>query len=152
MIAFERRASDSPFVESVTRGLALRAGSTIRPAKINWHLVFVRVQGAVLPLAVGPWSTAGPVSWGADAEILWVRFKLGTFFPHLPTALLPGAASTKFWLHGSAWQYPDFENVDTFVERLARDGAAGRATPHGRAHGAPPIPTGDGTDHDHHQL
>ena len=28
----------------------------------------------------------------------------------------------RFWLNGSAWDYPDFENAETFVERLVHDG------------------------------
>ena len=36
-------------------------------------------------------------------------------------AILPGAAGNSFWLKGSAWQFPDYENVDTFVDRLVRD-------------------------------
>lgn len=47
--------------------------------------------------------------------------------PHLPLrnfldveTILPGAASQSFWLKGSAWQFPDYENVETFVDRLAR--------------------------------
>ena len=35
---------------------------------------------------------------------------------------LPEATSKTFWLHGSPWQFPDFENPDTFVDRLVRDG------------------------------
>jgi AraC-like DNA-binding protein len=65
--------------------------------------------------------------YSEGAEILWIKFKLGTFMPHLPTrdfrdaeTILPGAASQSFWLNGSAWQFPDFENVETFVDRLAR--------------------------------
>src|SRR5690606_30162566 len=32
------------------------------------------------------------------------------------------AAGRAFWLHGAAWEFPDFENADTFVERLVRQG------------------------------
>ena len=35
---------------------------------------------------------------------------------------LPAATSRSFWLNGSAWEYPDFENADTFVARLVRKG------------------------------
>ena len=35
---------------------------------------------------------------------------------------LPEAESKSFWLNGSVWQYPDYENADTLVNRLARDG------------------------------
>ena len=37
-------------------------------------------------------------------------------------AILPAAASRSFWLNGSTWQLPDFENAETFVARLVRDG------------------------------
>jgi AraC-like DNA-binding protein len=92
-------------------------------------MVFVRHQGSLKPIVVGPWTTAGVASWGADAEILWVKFKLGTFMPHLPTrnfldmeTILPEAARrNSFWLNSSAWQFPDYENVETFVDRLVRD-------------------------------
>ncbi len=34
---------------------------------------------------------------------------------------LPEAASRSFWLHGSVWQFPGFDNADTFVDRLVRE-------------------------------
>jgi hypothetical protein len=34
---------------------------------------------------------------------------------------LPDASSRSFWLNGSAWEYPDFENAETFVKRLVHD-------------------------------
>jgi AraC-like DNA-binding protein len=49
--------------------------------------------------------------------------------PHLPArnfldavVNLPEAATNSFWLNGSAWQFPDYENAETFVDRLVRDG------------------------------
>jgi methylphosphotriester-DNA--protein-cysteine methyltransferase len=36
--------------------------------------------------------------------------------------ILPLATKTSFWLHGSSWQLPDFDNVETFVEKLVRNG------------------------------
>jgi hypothetical protein len=47
--------------------------------------------------------------------------------PHLPArdvrdveTILPGAARQSFWLHGSAWKFPSYDNVETFVDRLVR--------------------------------
>jgi hypothetical protein len=127
-IIYEERLSDSPYVETVTHGRTASNGSTIRPAEINWHMVFVRYNGSLQPLVVGPLTTAGVVSWTEGAEILWIKFKLGTFMPHLPArdfldieTILPGAASRSFWLKGSAWQFPDCDNVETFIDRLVRD-------------------------------
>jgi AraC-like DNA-binding protein len=91
-------------------------------------MVFVRVNGHALPLIVGPLTMAGVASWGEGAEILWIKFKLGAFMPYLSTrsvrdveTILPDATGPSFWLSGSAWQFPDYENADTFVDRLARD-------------------------------
>ena len=39
---------------------------------------------------------------------------------------LPEATSRSFWLNGSAWEYPDFENAETFVKRLVQEGFIAR--------------------------
>lgn len=125
----EERSSDSPYIESVMRGWTVGEGSAIRPAEINWHMVFVKHPGGSRALLVGPWTTAGKAAWGEGAEILWVKFKLGSFMPHLPTKKyldgelsLPDAASSRrFWLKSVAHEVPDFENVETFIDSLARD-------------------------------
>ncbi len=125
---YEERLSDSPYIESITQGHTDGTGSTIRPAEIHWHMVFVRANGTMHPLFVGPLTTSGVVEFVEGVELLWIKFKLGTFMPHLPArkflnveTMLPGAASNSFWLKGSAWQFPDYENVDTFIGRLVRD-------------------------------
>lgn len=128
-IVFEERPSDSPYVETVTHGWTTRSGSTIRPSECHWHMVFVRVKGSAIPIVTGPLRTSGIVHYGEGAEILWIKFKLGTYLPHLPirslldseTPLPQAAGKTSFWLKGSAWQFPDHENVETFVSRLIRE-------------------------------
>ena len=124
----EQRMSDSPYIETIMHGWTASNGSAIRPAETHWHMVFVREHGNLHPIVVGALTTAGVVSWGAGADILWVKFKLGTFMSHLPVksfldteTTLPGAASRSFWLKSSAWQFPDYENVETFVNRLVRE-------------------------------
>lgn len=50
--------------------------------------------------------------------------------PLLPTGMLrdrndvtlPEASSRSFWLNGSAWEYPNFDNIETFVTRLVKRG------------------------------
>jgi len=122
---FEERLSDSPYVESITKGRTTHHGSTIRPAETHWHMVFSKHNGTTYPIVVGPWSKSGIVEYGEGAEILWIKFKLGTYMPHHPTkkflnseTILPDASSKSFWLNGSAWQVPDFENADVFINRL----------------------------------
>jgi len=91
-------------------------------------MVLRRQNSNVQLLVVGPWTKAGIASWTEGAELLWIKFKLGTFMPHLPSrafldveTILPGAASESFWLNGSAWRFPDYDNAETFVDRLVRD-------------------------------
>lgn len=125
-IVSEERPQGSPYVESITRGVTVANGSTIRPAEINWHMILRKLNGSVRLLVVGPWTRSGVVSWGEGAELLWIKLKLGTFMRHLPTphseTVLPGAAGQTFWLNDTAWPYPDFEDADLFVDRLVRDG------------------------------
>jgi hypothetical protein len=125
---YEERLSDSPYIEKVTHGWTTGEGSTIRPAEVSWHMILTRHSGGTEFLLVGPLETSGVASWGGEAEILWIKFKLGAFMPHLPTrdfleteTQLPDASSRSFWLQGSAWQFPDYENADAFVQKLVHE-------------------------------
>lgn len=127
-IIAETRLSDSPYVATITHGHTATDGSSIRPAEYHWHMVFVKEHGRFHPLVVGPLPAAGITTYGANAEILWVKFNPGTFMPHMPArklinqeTLLPEAGIKKFWLKGAAWQFPDAENVETFINRLMRE-------------------------------
>lgn len=122
------RLSDSPYVETVMSGYTEGEGSTIRPAECHWHMVFANVNGAMHPIITGALTTSGVVPFTEGVELLWIKFKLGTFMPHMPArknldseTLLPTAAGKSFWLKSSVWQFPDYENVDTFVDWLVRD-------------------------------
>ncbi|HLW02966.1 MAG TPA: AraC family transcriptional regulator [Ktedonobacterales bacterium] len=127
----EDRPSDSPFVERVWRAHSERAGIFLSQAKINGMIVLTRYQGKTLLTVRGPETKATPMtfSW-TGAEFLGIDLKPGAFLPDLPPgqimdlrdANLPEASSTTFWLCGSAWQYPDYDNADTFVDRLVRKG------------------------------
>jgi hypothetical protein len=128
-IIAEERGSDSPYVETITRGRTVSDGSPLRPAEICWHMVLRRLNGNTDLLVVGPWTSAGVISYPEGAELLWIKFKPGTFLPHLPTrhlldreTILPQASGKSFWLNGSTWQFPNYENADTFVDRLVRAG------------------------------
>lgn len=132
-ILFQERASDSPYVEKVTRGWTLSAGESIRPAETQWHLVFVKQDKNVYRYVVGPLTKSGTARWGGGAEILWIKFKLGTFMPELPArnfldmeSPLEPARGKSFWLNGCTWEAPTFENADTFVNKLVGAGVLTR--------------------------
>jgi AraC-like DNA-binding protein len=91
-------------------------------------MILTRHSGGTQFMLVGPLGTSGVATWGGEAEILWIKFKLGTFMPHLPTRdilesekTLPDASGKSFWLKGSTWQFPDYDNADTFIQKLMRE-------------------------------
>lgn len=127
-ILIEQRASDSTYIDTVMQGQAVSAGSAIRPAELCWHMVFVRAQGKLHPLVVGPWTTAGIANWHEGGEILWIKFKPGVFMPHLSfvdlldrETKLPAGTGQTFWLKSQTWQWPTYESVETFINRLVHN-------------------------------
>ncbi len=126
-ILSETRFSDSPFVETFTHGRTLDEGSSIRPPESHWHLVLVQNYGQRC-------NHRRRITEGAGGEVGQRR---GNFVGQVQTrdvhatsaprnflntkTMLPRASSQSFWLHSSAVDFFDFENVDTFLHRPARD-------------------------------
>jgi hypothetical protein len=130
-IVFEDRPSDSPLVERVWRCHSERAGTFLAVASSHWELVVSRVAGQTTATLHGPETRAREVHCPADGEWIAIRFKPGTFMPQWPVdslrdgrdVTLPRARARSFSLNGDAWEYPDFDNAETFVARLAKTGA-----------------------------
>ena len=131
----------------VWRTRSERAGTFTSVAASNWEMVISTVDGRTMVTARGPETRASEADFPADVEFFGIVFKLGTFMPHLPVrtlrdrqdATLPGASDHSFWLHGSAWEHPTFENADVFVDRLVRRGVLVRdPAVEAAIHGRPP--------------
>ena len=129
-LIFEDRPSDSPFVERIWRSHSTRAGTFLSVAASHCEMVVTRHRGSVRLTLRGPETRPTTADCPADGEWLGIRFALGTFLSHYPAAALidrrdvelPDASGRSFWLQGSAWEYPAFENAESFVARLARAG------------------------------
>ncbi len=126
---FEDRPSDSPFVSNIWRSRSEQADTFTSLAVSHWEMVVTRYQGRLTLTVRGPETVATPAPIPEDAEFFGIQFRLGTFILPLPVSRLvdapvnlPEATGQSFWLHGSAWQFPDFENADTFIDRLVREG------------------------------
>ena len=127
---FDTRSIPASFVERIWRTTSERAGTFMSAAASNWELVIMTVDGKTAIAARGPETKASEAEFPADAEFFGITFKLGTFMPHLPLkalldrqdAIFPQASRHSFWLHGSVWERPTFENADVFVNRLIRHG------------------------------
>jgi AraC-like DNA-binding protein len=125
----EERPSDSPFVESIWHSRSSYSGPFISMAESESSLVVTKYKGRTFTTLRGPSTGALPAYSPEDAEFVGMHFKPGVFIRGFPASMvmegrdlsLAEASGNSFWLQGSAWQYPDFENADTFVERLIRE-------------------------------
>jgi hypothetical protein len=133
-LVFDDRPTDSPFVEKFWRSHSDRAGAFLSVAASNFEMAVTRHRGKTFLTLRGPETKATTIDCPAEGEWLGIRFKLGTFMPQLTPGhlrdrqdvTLSAATGHSFWLNGSAWDYPTFENVETFVARLARKGIIAR--------------------------
>src|SRR5688572_8203820 len=130
LFRIEEKPSNSPFVERIWRAQGERAGTFISQSKAYSEIVLTRYKGKTTLTVRGPETKATFLDYQwIGAEYLGITFKLGTFMPHLlPRNLrdwrnvdLPEANSQSFWLQGATWQFPNYENVDTFIAHLVRE-------------------------------
>jgi hypothetical protein len=129
-LVFEDRPSGSPYVERVWRCHSERAGSFHSIASPHWEMAVTRHRGTTYLTIRGPETKATMCDCPSDGEWLGIRFKLGTFMPKLPVSRLidrqdvdlPSLSGRSFWFEGDVWEYPSFENAESFVHRLVQGG------------------------------
>jgi AraC-like DNA-binding protein len=128
-LVFEDRRSDSPYVERVWRSHSERAGTFVSVASSHLEMVVSRVRGKVFLTLRGPETRATEADCPANGEWVGIRFTLGTYLPKHPSGTLIDRQDEqmpdlggRFWLDDDTWEYPTFENAETFVRRLERRG------------------------------
>jgi AraC-like DNA-binding protein len=133
-ISFEERPSDSPLIEQIWRSSSTTSGPFTSTANVYWMMVVWRCGGETNVTIRGPETvatTAYALEHGFnddETNYLGIVFKPGIFMSHLPPCIvadrndviLPKGAGKSFWLYGSTWEVPTFDNVDTFITRLMR--------------------------------
>lgn len=126
---FEERLSESPFVERIWMTQSERACSFTSISTVFWSMVVSKWRGHLSISLHGPETGATRKEFPAEGEWLGIVFKLGTFVPQLaPSSLLdgniflPSSPPRSFLLCHAAWQFPTYENADTFVDQLVRSG------------------------------
>jgi AraC-like DNA-binding protein len=127
IVDLETRPSDAPFVQAVYHARSIGGGSFVSNAASNWEMVITKQKEKITLSIRGPETKASPSPIPTDAEFLGIIFRHGMFMPGLPGSKLVdteihvlGSSRNSFHLFGETWEFPDLENVDTFVNRLLR--------------------------------
>jgi len=129
LFTFDERLSDSPFVERIWCAQSERTGDFLSVAASQWEMVVSKYRGQTTITVRGPETKVTPMHVTlVGGEFFGIIFKYGAFMPRFPVPGLvdgdldlPDASSKSFWLNGSAWQFPNYENADIFVKRLVRE-------------------------------
>jgi AraC-like DNA-binding protein len=126
---FAMRSSDSPLVKSIWRSRSEHGGSFISTATSPWEMVVTKQRGNLTLSMRGPETHASHAPVPEEAEFFGVIFKHGVYMPQLPKSELvdhqihlDASIKNSFQFLGSTWQFPTYENVDTFINRLVRAG------------------------------
>lgn len=129
----ESRSSDSPYIERVWRSSSRDVEQMTAVATAHWDLVFWEHRGQVSASVQGPETRASQAPVPEEATFFGISFSLGTAMPHLPlgrlvdgSAEIPDTTHRSFWLKGSTWHLPDWDNAEAFVQRLVREGVVER--------------------------
>ena len=127
IVDLDTRPSDLPFVHALYQARSIGGGSFVSNATTQWEMVITKQTGKITLSLRGPETKASSASIPKDAEFMGIIFKHGTFMPRLPgdklvdvEIHLPESGRNSFQLFGESWEFPNFENVDTFVGRLLR--------------------------------
>jgi len=115
-------------VETIWRSQSNQAGPFLSIATSRLELVIARHEGQLYCTVRGPETRPKMAHCPPDSEWLGIQFKHGVFLPHLPPSdlvdgqvTLPQASGRSFWLHGSAWEFPTFDNAEVFIARLVKE-------------------------------
>jgi len=129
IFVFEERLAESPFIEKFWRTRSEPFASFISVAVSHWEIVVTRHNDQIYLTVRGPETRATNSPIPENAEFFGIQFTPGTFMPSLPITQLVDASLTlreasgqSFWLNGSAWEFPDYDNADSFVSKLVREG------------------------------
>jgi len=124
------RPSSSPYIERIWSCHSISGGLFLAVASTHWELVVTRLAGQTVVTLHGPETRPREVFCPPKGEWFAIRFKAGTFMPGLPVHRLANgndvnlapAFRGRFRLDDSAWEIPDYDNAEVFVNRLVRRG------------------------------
>ena len=127
-LIFDHRVSDSPFIERVWQTQGGSSGEFTSIALNHWQMCIWCYQGQTRLTLRGPETRPTPSFCPPDADFFGVVFKVSSLMPSVPASRLvdraihQSAECGRIWLGGASWEVPRYDNVDVFIDRLARGG------------------------------
>jgi hypothetical protein len=127
-LEIESRPSDSPYIMRVWRSRSFAVSRMMSVATASWDLVFWEHYGRAYAAVHGPEPAASEAMVPEDATFFGISFALGMSMPHLPANRLvnesieiPDTTQRSFWLKGSTWRRPGYDDAEAFVRRMVRE-------------------------------
>jgi AraC-like DNA-binding protein len=125
----EQRGSDIPLVASVWRTTTGDVSQFMSLASTGFSMVVMKQYGRATLTLRGPETRTSLTDCPQDAEFFGMDFEFGTHLTAVRSqALVDGSIDISddegrsFWLAGRYWDFPTFDNADTFLARLMREG------------------------------
>jgi len=125
---FENRDSDIPLVTSVWRTESGDVAQFMSVACTKFSMVVMKQYGRTTLTFRGPETRPTLTDCPENAEFFGMEFELGTHMRPVPSQLVVDGSvditndgSRSFWLAGRYWDFPTYENADTFLARLLHD-------------------------------
>jgi hypothetical protein len=123
----EQRKAETPLVRTIWHTRSWGEGCYTGKADSSWGLIFLKHNGSTHASLIGPSTRASSIPYRAGMEYLGICFELGVFMPHHlvadivdTTTALRNATQHSFWLDDVDCPFPDYQNVEAFVEKLVR--------------------------------
>jgi len=124
---YTQRQSDVRGIKQFWQSHSDAAGPIMSIASGHWILAFCMHDGRRYVVLHGPESKPVAAVYPANGTWVGIQFAIGTVLPRFAQSAhlvdgeieLPNSAFG-FWLGDSAWEYPTFDNIDVFAERMMR--------------------------------
>lgn len=126
LFTYKERSIDSPFVDVVWQSQDADDGFYLAAANTSWNLIFTTHQGMTKGFLRAPTSQATPVAYAKGSQNIGVRFRAGSILPGMraadmiDTQTALAVSRRSFNLLGEQWELPNFENIESFLAKLAR--------------------------------
>jgi hypothetical protein len=98
-------------------------------AAAHWEMIVIRSERPTCLMIRGAETRATIANCPEGSSLTIIRFRPGTFMPHLPMTYLvdqeiiaKSAGKNTFWLGSNVYEYPTFENIEVFADKLVKTG------------------------------